>query len=182
MIERLKVWLSLPFAMPGPIELSGSLDKLLALIASLGLVFTVRQSIRIPTWTMLKNRMIFGIPNLLSNSKIPFLRCEILHKLNAVFVDPIRWQSHGHYREADTAGHFDFLDMADPCVSIAKLTVRQVSWINKLPSSLKELYRQRMFASIRTGREMSFGYRAWSGPDRFMTEEEGSRLVLNEGK
>ncbi len=172
-IDKLKVWLTLPFAMPGPIAL-GSLDKLLALIASLGLVFTMRQSIPIPTFP----NIAYAITNALSNSRIPFLRCEILHKLNVTFSDPARWQSHPHLSEFSTQNHFAMIDRA--CADEAGLTPGQVTFLNKLPTSLKEIYRQRMFAAISTGDSLKFGYRKEDIPDRHMTEDKGV-VTLHDG-
>ena len=171
MKDKLKVWLTLPFAMPGPIAL-GDLDKLFALIASLGLVFTMRQ--RIPTFP----NIAYAITNALSNSRIPFLRCEILHKLNVAFSDPARWQSHPHLAEFATHNHFAMIDAA--CAAEAGLSKGQVTFLNKLPTSLKEIYRQRMFAAIATGDSLKFGYRQADIPDRHMTENRG-KLTLHDG-
>ncbi len=174
-IDKLKVWLSLPFAMPGPIALVDWRE----LLAVVGLVaFGSRLHWRLPTWTRVKSRWLYGIPNWLSNSRIPFLRCEILHKLNVVLEEPARWQSHSHLNDLAKASHFDDLTMDDICVIESGLTVGQVKWLSRLPSSLKEIYRQRMFAAISTGSKIQFGYKAENSPDRYMTEDDG-RILLH---
>ena len=188
MFERLKVWLSLPFAMPGPINLGlpptllGAIQMaiqplilaIIAVLSALGIV--MRNPI-----ANLYHRIVFAVPNWLSNSTIPFLRCEILHKLNTAFADPGRWRTHAHLVEFARTGHFDELDADDLCVVEAGFTFGQLHWLNtKLPQSLKEIYRQRMFAAISTGDKVQFAYRQEDIPDRHMTESDGV-LKLHDG-
>lgn len=189
--EELKVWLSLPFAMPGPINTIWPWPGpgTFAVIGLVGLVGPMLSQWRTSRWRLPRlmphrDRLLFGIPNWLSNSTIPFLRCEVLYKLNAAFVDPHVWRTHTHLRQLARPGHFDELDMSDTCIKEAHFTQRQVTWLNRLPLWIKEHYRQRMFAAIHSGEPLKFGYRQWSKPHREMTEEgpDGlGKLILNEG-
>ncbi len=189
MFERLKVWLSLPFAMPGPINLGvppsdvlGAIRMaiqplVLAIVAILAVFGIVLRNPLGVLWS----RIVFTVPNWLSNSSIPFLRCEVLHKLNTAFAEPGRWRTHAHLDEFSRAGHFDQLDADDFCAVEAGFTSGQLQWLNtRLPQSLKEIYRQRMFAAISTGDRVQFAYQQEDIPDRHVTESAGV-LKLHDG-